>query len=446
MSDAARIVIIGGGAVGCGVAFQLAEAGITDVLLLEREPQLCAVTSAQAAGLVGQVRSTVERTRLAMWSVATFSRLEQEAAVKPGWRQTGSLRLAQLPERVAEFQRLLAVAHEAGLEAELLDVPAARRMWPGLDFDAAAAILWCPSDGYIQPADLVASYQDQARQRGVRFRTGHGRHRHSDGERVASSAVETEGGPIACEMVINAAGTHGYHVGRLVGLELPVFPVRHHYVISTATDWIRPEMPVLRVPDATLYARADVSALLLGGWEPAGLSVDPRSYPLSGRPPPIEQDWPVLAGFMEQFRPFAGPLADQPIRHVFTGWPTFTPDGRFIIGESRMVAGLRLCRGLQRARRFRLGRHWPACGRGADREGAFPLRAQPVARSISRGAAGLDGSRAGRPARARDLLPYRPLIARSTARWRRTSALPWQPSRNSPDRIWTVSTRCAWAG
>ena len=95
--DQARIVIIGGGAVGTGIAFQLAQAGITDVLLLEREPALCSVTSPQAAGLVGQVRSSLERTRLAMWSVATFSRLEQEAEVKPGWRQTGSLRIAQTP-------------------------------------------------------------------------------------------------------------------------------------------------------------------------------------------------------------------------------------------------------------------------------------------------------------------------------------------------------------
>ena len=239
MSDQAQIVIIGGGAVGCGTAFQLAEAGLTDVLVLEREPQLCAVTSAQAAGLVGQVRSSLERTRLAMWSVATFDRLERDGEVKPGWRQTGSLRIAQTPERVEELRRLLAVAEAAGLDAGLIDAAAARRLWPGLDFGPALAVLWCPSDGYLQPADLVASYAHHARRRGVRFRTGATvTGIRLDRGRVAG--VETDAGPIACETVINAAGAHGYHVGRLAGLELPVIPVRHHYVITTPTDWIRP--------------------------------------------------------------------------------------------------------------------------------------------------------------------------------------------------------------
>lgn len=336
--DQARVVIVGGGAVGAGVAFQLAEAGVTDVLLLEREPALCSVTSPQAAGLVGQVRGSPERTRLAMWSVAAFGHLEREAEVKPGWRQTGSLRIAQTGERVEEFRRLMGVAAEASLEVELIDRGAAGRLWPGLDFGPAEAILWCPTDGHLQPADLVAAYRHAARAKGVRFRTG---------ARVAGitlkggrvAGVVTAEGGIACETVINAAGAHGHHVARLVGLDLPVVPVRHHYVITTPTDWIRPEMPVLRLPDATLYARADVNAFLLGGWEPEALSVDPRAYDLDGRPPPIEEDWPVLADFMERFRPFGGALADQPVRRVLTGWPTFTPDGRFIVGESRRVPG-----------------------------------------------------------------------------------------------------------
>ncbi len=395
MTEQARFVVIGGGAVGCGVAFQLAEAGIGDVLVLEKEPALCAVTSPQAAGLVGQVRSSLERTRLAMWSVATFSRLERESEVKPGWRQTGSLRIARTPERVEEFHELIDVAHRAGLEVALLDREAAQRMWPQLDFRPARAILWCPSDGYLQPADLVASYRHEAARRGVRFRTGiRVTGLRKKGGRVA--AVETEDGEIACEYAVNAAGAHGYHVARLAGLELPIVPVRHHYVITTATDWLHPEMPVLRLPDDTLYARAEMRALLLGGWEPEALSLDPRRYGLADPLPPIEEDWPVLAGFMEQFRPFAGNLADQPVRRVFTGWPTFTPDGRFVIGESAEVPGFVCAVGCNA--------HGVSGSAGIGRhlvESLFEKRPSPYVRSLSpdRFARGFDWPAAERAAR-----------------------------------------------
>jgi glycine/D-amino acid oxidase-like deaminating enzyme len=117
----AEIVVIGGGAVGCAVAYSLAKAGKTDVLLLEKESTMAAVTTPQAAGLVGQVRNTVERTKLAMWSVQTFSQLERDEHPKPGWRQVGSLRIALCDERVAEFRRMKAVADEAGLEVEYID-------------------------------------------------------------------------------------------------------------------------------------------------------------------------------------------------------------------------------------------------------------------------------------------------------------------------------------
>src|SRR3954469_7766084 len=108
-SQRAEIIIIGGGAVGCAVADSLAKAGKTDVLLLEKEPTVAAVTTPQAAGLVGQVRNTVERTKLAMWSVKTFAQLERGDHPKPGWRQVGSLRIALCDERVAEFRHMKAV-------------------------------------------------------------------------------------------------------------------------------------------------------------------------------------------------------------------------------------------------------------------------------------------------------------------------------------------------
>ena len=112
----ANIVIIGGGAIGCGVAYSLAKAGVEDVLLLEKELTPAAATSGQAAGLVGQVRNSVERTKLAMWSVQTFSELQANEPANPGWRQVGSLRVALNEDRVKEFEGMKAVADEAGLE------------------------------------------------------------------------------------------------------------------------------------------------------------------------------------------------------------------------------------------------------------------------------------------------------------------------------------------
>lgn len=341
MSDAqqqAEIVIIGGGAVGCAVAYCLAKAGKTDVLLLEKEPTVAAVTTPQAAGLVGQVRNSVERTRLAMWSVETFSQLERDAEAKPGWRQVGSLRVALCPERVAEFERMKAVADEAGLEVEFIDQPAARRKWPVMNFERALAVLWCPTDGFLQPSDLTMSYVSQARQMGVRFQT------RSAAQRVVVqngrvTGVVTDNGTIVCQMVINAAGAHAYHIAQSVGLELPIVPVRHEYFVTVHAEGLHPDLPVVRIPDSTLYLRAEVNSLLCGGWERAGLSTDPRDFALGGNPPPIEPDWNVLGWFAEQFAPEFPPVEQLGIRSVFKGWPTFTPDGRFIIGESSQVRG-----------------------------------------------------------------------------------------------------------
>jgi glycine/D-amino acid oxidase-like deaminating enzyme len=334
----AEIVIVGGGAIGCALAYRLTEAGQRDVLLIEKEPALASVTTAQAAGLVGQVRSSLERVRLAMDSVATFRALQEGPEPRPAWREVGSLRIALTDARVEEFARLARTCREAGLAVELLDRAAAEAHWPGLVSAPAKAILWCPSDGYLQPYDLAMAYQARAREQGARFATG---------VRVtgitlrdgAVAGIATDQGRIRCRTVINAAGAHAWHVARMVGLELPIVPVRHAYFITVPTGGIRPEWPCLRVPDATLYGRPDVNALLLGGWEPQALSADPRSYPLTGVPPPIEPDWPVLANFAELLAPLYPPVREAGVRHVFRGWPTFTPDGRFIVGASRRVRG-----------------------------------------------------------------------------------------------------------
>jgi glycine/D-amino acid oxidase-like deaminating enzyme len=334
----AEIVVIGGGAVGCGAAYSLAMAGKRDVLLVEKEPHLAAATTPQAAGLVGQVRNSVERTQLAMWSVETFSRLQQNEQVNPGWRQVGSLRIALCEERVREFQHMQAVADEAGLEARFIDNHEAKRHWPAMDFSRVKAALWCPTDGYLQPSDLAMSYVHHARQQGVRFHTNTAvKQVIVDQGRVRG--VETSQGTIECDTVVNAAGAHAYHIARSVGVELPIVPVRHEYFITVEAQGLDPSLPVVRIPDSTLYLRAETNALLCGGWEPKGMSVAPSQFGIDEDPPPIVPDWDVLGEFAAQLEPEIPQVSELGIRSVFKGWPTFTPDGRFIIGETSQVQG-----------------------------------------------------------------------------------------------------------
>jgi glycine/D-amino acid oxidase-like deaminating enzyme len=368
----AEIVIVGGGAIGCAIAYRLTEAGRRDVLLIEKEPALASVTTAQAAGLVGQVRSSIDRVRLAMDSVATFEALEEGPNPRPAWRRVGSLRIALEDARVEEFERLIRIARAASLEVELLDRAAAEARWPGLVTAPAKAILWCPSDGYLQPYDLAMAYR--ARAASARFATGV----RLTGITLQADAVvgiETDRGKIRCQTVINAAGAHAYHIARMAGLELPIVPVRHEYFITVPTGGIRPDWPCLRVPDATLYGRPDVGALLLGGWEPAAFSLDPRSYAATGEPPAIEPDWPVLANFSDLFSPLYPAVREAGIRQrlprladLHARWPLHRrrePAG----------AGLRHGRRLQCARRLGIGRDRPPGGRG-------PARAQAYVRSL----------------------------------------------------------------
>ena len=334
----ANTIIIGGGAVGCGVAYSLAKAGVENILLLEKEPTLAAATSGQAAGLVGQVRNSVERTKLAMWSVQTFSELQADDTANPGWRQVGSLRVALNEERVKEFKDMKAVADEAGLETEFIDSTAAKAHWPLMDFSEAKAVLWCPTDGYLHPSDLTMTYVAHARKMGAQFLTSTPvRSIDLEGGRV--TGVETDAGVIECKTVINAAGAHAFHIAQSVGLELPIVPVRHEFFVTVHAADLTPDLPVVRIPDAALYLRAETNALLCGGWEPKGLSTDPREFPLTTDPPAIEPDYEVLGWFAEQLAPHLPKVNDLGLRTVLRGWPTFTPDGRFIIGPSSRVPG-----------------------------------------------------------------------------------------------------------
>lgn len=339
-----EIVVVGGGAIGLGVAFSLARAGRTDVLLVDREPGVGRVTTSQGAGLCGQVRSSADRVHLAMRSVETFRELERDPEVRPGWREVGSLRLAFAPEWVDELRRLQAVCIRAGLDVSLLDRGEAERLWPALDLRAVQAALWCPSDGAMTPSDVAAAYEHQCRQMGVRIELG------TEVTGIVCrdarvEAVQTDRGLIDCRMVIDAAGTHASHVARLAGLELPVIPVRHEYYDTVELPGLAPGLPCLRIPELTLYGRTLGRRLRLGGWEAEALSADPRTFGLEERAPALEPDGRVLDGFERQFARLLPAAHGAERTRVGRGWPTFTPDGGFIIGESCRVAGFVMAAG-----------------------------------------------------------------------------------------------------
>jgi glycine/D-amino acid oxidase-like deaminating enzyme len=333
----AEVTIIGGGAIGCAVAYVLAGAGYRDVQVVE-QGELAGATSGQAAGLVGQVRATKERCMLAMASVAAYARIEQETGYTADWRQTGSVRLATTAPRAAEFRALAAVARSAGLEVEFFTAARLAELYPMLDTTSVTAALWCPTDGYLQPNSLVTAYARAARDRGVTFAT----HTTVTGLRIIGGAVRgvrTDQGAVATDLVINAAGPWAGAVALLAGQQLPIVPVRHEYFVTKPVAGWHRDVPVIRVPDLRLYARAEGQGILCGGWEPDGLSLDPRAVTI-GQVLAVPPDWDVLSGFARDFAAFAPAVTEAGVRTVFRGFPAFSPDGRFIVGPVPGVRGL----------------------------------------------------------------------------------------------------------
>lgn len=332
----AQVTVIGGGAIGAAVAYFLAKEGYKDIQLLEAG-DVAAATTSQAAGLVGQPRTTLERTRLTMASAEFFRKLPQETGYTADWRETGSLRIAMSDAAIAEFEGIARVSQEAGLEVELVDGKRAQELCPTLENIADVRLaLWCPTDGYVQPNSLVNAYIGAARDLGATIAT-----------RSPVSAVEIENGAVTgvvtphgrirTEMVINAAGPWAGALARQSGIELPVVPVLHEYFVTGNQPGWHSGLPCLRIPEVQVYARGEGQGILCGGFELKGTSLDPQAVETSSRLD-AEPNWGVLGDFAEGFERFAPGVVDAGIQTVFRGWPGFTPDGRFIVGP---VDGLR---------------------------------------------------------------------------------------------------------
>ena len=336
MADAlpshARVVVIGGGIAGCSVAYHLTRLGWRDVVLLERRDVSCGTTW-HAAGLVGQLRATNNLTRLARYGADLYERLETETGQATGFRRPGSISVARTRERMVELKRAASMARSFGVDVEVISPSEAGRRWPLLRTDDLAGAVWLPRDGRTNPIDTTRALAKGAQQGGARILENTevtGIHRR-DG---AVSGVSTPRGDIACEVVVNCAGLWAREVGRWAGVAVPLHASEHFYIVTDPMVGVASDLPVLRDTDGYIYVREEVGGLLMGGFEPVakpwGMDGVPTDFAFSLLP----EDWDHFQILMEQALVRIPALATAPVRRHVNGPESFTPDGRYLLGEA----------------------------------------------------------------------------------------------------------------
>lgn len=324
----ARIVIIGGGAIGCAIAFCLSRLGERDVELVEKA-QLTHGSTWHAAGLVGQLRSKKNLTRLMQNSVAIFDELEASQPID--WRKVGSLRIASSAERMAEIRRSLGQAKSFGFEAHEISPHEARERFPYMSVSDVVGAAWIPSDGYIDPYSLTQAFAKGARTGGARLRegvtvTGF----EIVGRRVV--AVLTDQGRISCDAVVNCAGVWAKRIGEMAGVSLAAGIVEHQYAVTEKKFDLPQTTPTFRDPDRIFYLKPDVSAFAIGGWEKNA----PARWPDG---PPAAFGRELFASDFERFEPIMTGAAermpvlnDVGIRTLINGPIPVSADGEPILG------------------------------------------------------------------------------------------------------------------
>ena len=328
----ARVVIIGGGIVGCSVAYHLAKLGWTDTVLLERKQFGCGTTW-HAAGLVGQLRATQNLTRLAQYATELYQTLEDETGQATGYREHGSLAVARTEARRTELARGAVMAKRFGIEMERIRLEEAKRLWPLLNTAVLDSAFWIPKDGRTDPTNTALAMAKGARMGGVTLIEGLTvtAIRQKQG-RV--TGVATDQGEIACEYVVNCAGMWGREVGRMAGVSVPLHAAEHFYIITEALEGMSREMPTLRDPDGCAYYREEVGGLMFGGFEPVakpwGMDGIPEDFEFSL----LDDDWDHFAVFMEHGLSLIPALETAQIKSMTNGPESFTPDNRYFLGEA----------------------------------------------------------------------------------------------------------------
>lgn len=328
----AQVVIIGGGIVGCSVAYHLTKLGWKDVVLLERKALTCGTTW-HAAGLIGQLRATHNMTRLAQYTAELYRTLEQETGQATGFKQNGSLSVATHNERFIELKRGASMARCFGLEVEVITPSEALNLWPLLNIDDVVGAVFLPKDGQINPSDVAQAIAKGARMGGAAiFENTKVTAIYRQGGRV--SGVGTEQGDVAAEYVVNCAGMWARELGKLCQVNIPLHAAEHFYVVTEPMTNLLPTLPVLRDPDHCAYYKEDAGKLLVGffesGAKPWGMQGIPEDFAFEQLP----EDWDHLEPLLERALARVPALQTTGIQVFFNGPESFTPDDRYILGEA----------------------------------------------------------------------------------------------------------------
>ena len=331
-------MIVGGGVVGCSIAYHLTKLGWSDVVLLERK-KLTSGTTWHAAGLIGQLRATLNMTRLARYTAELYANLEAETGQATGWKQRGSIAIATTRERLEELQRGASMAKTFGLEIHSVGPSDIKERWPLLDVSDVVGGVFIPKDGQVSPVDVTMALAKGATRRGARLfeetkvteiRREHGR----------ATGVATEQGEIKAEFVVIATGLWSRWLGKSAGVNIPLQACEHFYVVTDDFPELSPNLPVLRDPDHCAYFKEDAGKLLFGAFEPDAKpwAVDgiPEDFEFTELSEDVEHFAPILEAAMRRIPA----LERVGIRKFFNGPESFTPDVRYMLGETPEVKHL----------------------------------------------------------------------------------------------------------
>jgi len=332
LPEQARVVIIGGGVIGCSIAYHLTKFGCRDVIVLE-QAQLTAGTTWHAAGLLTSLRDTETQTRLAKYSQDLYRKLETETGQATGLIGCGSIQLAMTADKAEEMRRGVHMAKGFGVEAHEITADEVKSMWPLADVGDLEAAFYFPNDARVNPTDVTQALAKGARLGGARF---------LENTRVTgilthqgrATGVRTAAGEIRAEIVVNCAGMWARAVGRLAGVNVPLQAAEHYYLISEPVPGVHPMLPILRDPGNSAYIREEAGKIMVGLFEAVAQPWATSGVPEDFRFGEIPPDWERMYPYIDKAMRRVPCLLETGIKLLFCGPESFTADHNYLMGEA----------------------------------------------------------------------------------------------------------------